>query len=234
MRLGSKRIISARENTKKKAMRWLFFIILIFCFFGTLIYSFWILRPALLSMATSKAKEIATLKINQAISQQLKNEKISYEDLLEIKYDDNGKIVSVKSELSNISALKSDLALKITEEISKIQKSELSIPLGTLSGIDILYGMGPDIPVKIKPYGCAQTDLKTNFYSSGINQTVFEINAQASASVSILMPTIKKAEKISSNIPVASVVVVGDVPQNYTNIDREGYQYEEDAMELMQ
>ena len=185
-------------------------------------------------MATSKAKEIATLKINQVVSQQLKNEKISYEDLLEIKYDDNGKIVSVKSKLSDISALKSDLALKITEEISKIQKSELSIPLGTLSGIDILYGMGPDIPVRIKPYGSAQTDLKTSFYSSGINQTVFEIEAQATASVSILMPTIKKAEKISSNIPVASVVVVGDVPETYTNIDREGYQYEEDVMDLMQ
>jgi len=67
MRLGSKKIISAKEKTKRKAVWWLFVIIIIFCVVATFIYSFLVLRPTLLSMATSRAKELAMLTQKQRL-----------------------------------------------------------------------------------------------------------------------------------------------------------------------
>ena len=199
---------------------------------ASLCYIFYVLRPSVVSIAKARANEIGVMTINRIVSEKLEKEKIDESKLLEYTYDENGKISSVSSNVSLASKLKSELAIEATEAISKITKSEIGISLGTLSGIDILYGSGPVYPIKISPYGYANADIKTRFHEEGINQTAFEIVAEISADVFILMPTIKKSEKISTTDPIVSAVIVGEVPGSYTNVDRDGYEYEDDVLQL--
>ncbi|MBO5733935.1 MAG: sporulation protein YunB, partial [Clostridia bacterium] len=123
---------------------------------------------------------------------------------------------------------------EVTEALNGISESQLSIPLGTLSGTDIFYGVGPRVPIKIVPYGYAVADIETRFYDTGINQTAFEVVAKVHANVSVLMPTIRQSMKITASVPVASAVVVGDVPDSYTNVERHGLDYEDDVLELIE
>lgn len=202
---------------------------MIFAFFW---YSFCVLRPTVISLAKSKANEIGVMTINRAVSEKLKRENLKVSDILNFTYDESGKITSLSSNVLNATALKSDLALEVTEAIREISKSSVGITLGSLSGIDILYGTGPLVPIHIRPYGYATTDIETRFHEEGINQTAFEIVAKISADVSVLMPTISKSQKITTSVPLMSAVIVGDVPESYTNVDRHGLEYEDDVLQL--
>lgn len=230
MRLGSRRYICTGMNKKRALLLVVIFFVVCSCVL--LCYSFFAMRTSVTKMAKSRAKEIALMTVNKAISQKLSQEKFSYSDFARFTYSADGTVTSVENNLTTISQHSADLALAIGEAIGGISKEELSIPMGTLSGVDILYGMGPDVPLEIKPYGYADAELKTDFYSAGINQTVFEVRAEVSANISVLMPTIRTAERIETSVPVISTVIVGDVPDSFTNVDRHGFEYEEDVLEL--
>ncbi|MBQ3181900.1 MAG: sporulation protein YunB [Clostridia bacterium] len=232
MRLGAKRILSTSKKSQKIAGLILSFGFFFAVGFISLCYVFCVLRPSIVSMAKSRAKEIGVLTLNRVVAEKLKKEDVDINKLIDYTYDESGKISSLSSNVAAATKLKSDLAIEATEAIGKIKKSEVGITLGTLSGIDILYGTGPLIPIEIRPYGYAQADIKTRFHEEGINQTAFEIVAEVSADVSVLMPTIKKSEKITTSVPIVSAVIVGDVPSSYTNVDRDGYEYEDDVLQL--
>ena len=230
MRLGQKRYICTKRR-KKKALFFVFSICLI-CVLIVLMCAFVSLRSSVAKMAKSKVKEIALITINEAISENMADD--IYSDFARFTYSAEGNVTSIENNLTKISKKSADLALVIGKAIGGISKEKLSVPLGTLSGVDILYGMGPDIQIEIKPYGNAKAELKTNFYSSGINQTVFELTADVSVGISSLMPTIRTGEMITTSVPVASTVIVGDVPDSYTNVERHGFEYEDDVLELIE
>jgi len=186
------------------------------------------------ALAKSRAKEIATTTVNRAVSEKLESENISVSDIVEFTYSNDGKITAASGNVARISKLKSDLALSVTEAIKSIPESELSVPLGSLSGVDILYGTGPKIPLTISPYGYAVADIKTRFSHEGINQTIFEVEASVTADVAVFMPTIRTSQKISATVPVISAIIVGDVPDSYTNVERHGEEYEDDVLELLE
>lgn len=232
MRLGARKILNTSKRQKKRAGL-IFFLSLVFIsFIIATFYIFSVLRPAVINMAKARAKEIGVMTINRVVSEKLKNENIKFSDLLNYTYDESGKISSLSGNVSVASTLKSELALEVTEAIRSISKSEIGITLGSLTGVDILYGTGPEIPIQIKPYGYADTNIKTKFHEEGINQTAFEVVADVSANVSILMPTIVRGEKITTSVPIVSAVIVGDVPESYTNVDRDGSEYEDDVLQL--
>jgi len=232
VRLGAKRILSTSKKSKKIACLILTFSLFLIIGFVSLCYVFCVLRPSVVDMARSRAKEIGILTLNRVVAEKLKKENVDINKLIDYTYDESGKISSLSSNVAVATKLKSELAIEATEAIRQIKKSQVGITLGTLSGIDILYGTGPIIPIEIRPYGYAQTDIKTRFHEEGINQTAFEIVAEVSADVSVLMPTIRKSEKITTSVPIASAVIVGDVPSSYTNVDRDGYEYEDDVLQL--
>ncbi len=231
MRLGQRRYICTKRR-KKQALFFVFSTGLI-CVLTVLVCAFFGLRSSVTKMAKSRAREIALITINEAISENMSGN-ISYSDFAKFTYSADGNVTSIENNLTKISKHSADLALVIGKAIRGISKEKLSIPLGTLSGVDILYGMGPDITIEIKPYGNAKAELKTDFYSSGINQTVFELTADISVGISVLMPTIRTGETITTSVPVASTVIVGNVPESYTNVERHGYEYEDDVLELIE
>lgn len=188
--------------------------------------------PSVRKLAINHAKQIAVIAINEHIAKKLRQENIDYDDIVKFTYSDDGKIRAVSNNISAVNILKSELAQEVTKAIANIDTSQISLPLGTLSGIDFLYGTGPFLPVSIKPYGYADANIDTDFRSSGINQTIFEVTANVCANVSVLMPMMKSGAKIETSIPVISTVIVGDVPGSYTNVERYGEEYEEDVLQL--
>ena len=228
------RFFSSKSKLKgKKGPAFMLIIALVLIFFGGY-YVLCILRPQVIAMAKSRAKEIATIEINRAVSQKLKSENITVSDIVTFTYKENGDISALSGNVAAISQLKSDLAIEVTNAINAIAESNLQIPLGTLSGVDIFYGTGPKIPVKVIPYGYAVADIDTKFYDSGINQTIFEVEASISAKVSVLIPTVGESQKITTTVPVVSAVIVGDIPESYTNVERHGEEIEDDVLELLE
>ena len=78
---------------------------------------------------------------------------------------------------------------------------------------------GPQIDVKILPGGNVSAIFKTEFASSGINQTVYRVYLDVKSNISIATPFVAKTSEITSYISIAEVVIVGGVPQTYYNLE---------------
>lgn len=220
-----------RKRKKVSRGLWLVVLISILMIVGVF-YTLGSIIPNVRKLAVNHAKQIAVITVNEHIAKKLREENIDYDSIVKFTYANDGKIRAVSNNISTVNILKSELAQEVTKAIASLDTSEISLPLGTLSGIDFLYGTGPFLPVSIKPYGYADADITTDFRSSGINQTIFEVTANISADVSVLMPMMKNGAKIETSIPVISTVIVGDVPGSYTNVERYGEEFEEDVLQL--
>lgn len=232
MRLGSKRYILATKSKRKKLSSFFTFFIILMLVTGMLIYALTVMRPAFSSLAQNRAKELASRIINEAISDKIASERTEYSDIVEFERDNDNNISAVKSNLSGISKLKSDLTLKILEKISSIDQSTLKVPLGSIMGNDIFVGCGPQIPFSIKPFGTAVCDIKTDFTDVGINQTKLDVTVTVKADLSVLMPTMQKVSTVTTTVPIVQTVIVGDVPGSFTHVDRDGLDYEDDVLQL--
>lgn len=220
-----------RKRKKVSRSLWLVVLISVLMIVGVF-YTLSSIIPNVRKLAVNHAKQIAVITVNEHIAKKLRQENIDYDDIVKFTYSDDGKIRAVSNNISTVNILKSELVQEVTKTIASIDTSQISLPLGTLSGIDFLYGTGPFLPISIKPYGYADADITTDFRSTGINQTIFEVTAHVSANVSVLMPMMKSGAKIETSIPVISTVIVGDVPGSYTNVERFGEEYEEDVLQL--
>ena len=79
--------------------------------------------------------------------------------------------------------------------------------------------------------GNINTDLRSEFISQGINQTVHRIYLQIECEVNILTPINTLQESISNQVLLAENVIVGQIPSSYYNL--EGFDTVQDTLETI-
>jgi len=99
-----------------------------------------------------------------------------------------------------------------------IDTSTVSIPIGNATGINFLSGKGPKIPLEIIPVGSVSASCGSEFTSAGINQTRHRLTMIVTASVTILLPRDSVTSVVTTEVNIAETVLVGSVPDTYTNI----------------
>ena len=90
---------------------------------------------------------------------------------------------------------------------------------GSFTGFKLLSGKGPGVPIRISSIGNVETDLRSEFTSQGINQTLHRVYLQVECQVSILTPYDDITEKIKNQVLIAENVIVGKIPNTYYNIE---------------
>ena len=108
---------------------------------------------------------------------------------------------------------------KIQEELNSTENSEFSIPLGTFLGSKLLAGRGPKVSIKMSTVGSVLTDLKSEFSSAGINQTMHRIYLEVKCTVVILTSFETMEEEITNQVLLAEAVIVGTTPNTYYNLE---------------
>ena len=83
-----------------------------------------------------------------------------------------------------------------------------------------LLVFGPSITVKIIPSGTVGSDFKTEFISTGINQTRHRVYLEVVSSVRIISPlTASKSIEVKNNVNVAETVLIGNVPSSFYSLE---------------
>jgi len=148
----------------------------------------------------------------------MSEEGITYSDIISFVTDKDGRINAMTTNIVTANKLKSFLALSILTRITNVDGTELSIPVGNLTGISILAGRGPEMKVKVIPIGSVQTELSSQFVSAGINQTQHRIIMEVTSNVDIILPSETVSTTVSVNVVIAETVIVGSVPDSYAEI----------------
>ena len=146
-------------------------------------------------------------------------EQYSYDDLFCIEKDNQGNILMIKSNVFPINQIISSIPIKIQECINNEGRDNIKIALGTFTGIKILAGRGPNINVRISSVGNVETDLKSEFYSQGINQTLHRVYLQIKCEITILTPFNNIQEEVTNQVLIAENVIVGQIPSSYYNLE---------------
>lgn len=113
----------------------------------------------------------------------------------------------------------STISAEITNGMDKISNECIPIPLGMITGIDILSNMGPKIPFSVRPMGTASVDYETSFTSVAINQVNFKIWLNIAVDVKIVNPLRQEKVSLTRKIMLVDTVISGTVPERYLNFD---------------
>lgn len=136
-------------------------------------------------------------------------------EYLKIERDSDNNITSVDLDADVVNSLALDITLSAQKNINAVGSDGIKIPLGSLSGITVLTGLGPDINIKIYLVGSTQSQIYSEFISSGINQTVHRLYIDVSGSVAVAVPGLPSTINTSTQVLVSETVIVGKVPPTY-------------------
>ena len=152
---------------------------------------------------------------NDAIAKQMADGIIQYDRIVYFEKDLNGRITALKTNISEVNRLKTDILNIINDEILALDTSDIGIPLGSLIFPELLSGKGPAIPVHILSIRNSDAVFASNFSQAGINQTLHQLTMDVSVDVAVLVLGKTDSFTINSEVVVAETVIVGEVPQTY-------------------
>ncbi len=180
------------------------------------------IKPTVSAMAEVKSRYIAIAAINNVVYQQINEDNITYEDLVFLEKNNDGYITALQANVVRMNQMKSEIAIRVQQEIAKIDSTKISIPIGNIINGEILSGWGPRLPIQLMPLGSAETDFNSSFESAGINQTKHQIAIIVKSKVRVILPLITTEAEVVTTVPIAETIIVGTVPQQYVNVEGTG------------
>ena len=165
------------------------------------------LEPAFLTLAHKAANNMINSMINEKVAEVFAG--YSSESFY-TETDD-----TFISNVSAINTLKSEIITGLYESLSENGGTVIKIPLGSASGLYLLNGIGPSIPVRISPAEMITADFENSFESAGINFVKHTMYITVSVAVNYRGFVLNEQETITTRIPVIENVTSGSVPDYY-------------------
>ena len=180
---------------------------------GILLYFRFRYHDAIISLAETQIKNATSDLINDAIDKQIEIGNVQYDRIVYFEKDLDGRITALKTNISEVNRLKTDILNLINDEILALDSSNLGIPIGSLVLPEILAGKGPEIPVHILSIRNSDASFVSNFSDAGINQTLQQLSMNVSVDVAVLVLGTNSSFTVNSQVVVAETVIVGQVPE---------------------
>ena len=209
-----KRLRYVRLSAGRRAAIWGVFLLA--AVMGLMCVAVLHMKPILTNLAAASVSNTVNRIVVTAVYDAVSAGEVDYDDLVHLEKDQSGHVAAVRSDMAAFNRLRSQIADEILRRLSEVSTSELSIPVGTLTGSTLLAGRGPCVRVRMQAVGSTDASLRNAFSAAGINQTRHQILLSVDVYTSILLPGFTASTKVSNEIAVAETVIVGSVPETYT------------------
>lgn len=173
------------------------------------------IEPIIKQTCDYHAKIIANEIINEGIDSQLNKDEVNYEDLVTLTTDGDGKLTALECNMYNANILIAKITDSVTETLEHIGSQEHVINAGSLTGVNILYGRGFPVKIKLTPTGYVESSIVSEFKSAGINQTMHEIVIEITVTLTSQIPFYSQITVETNTVTIAHTVIVGDIPNYY-------------------
>ena len=193
----------------------LLFILAMLCLFLAAAAVF--LKDLSSQIAVSDASDIVTVQINNAIADIMEEQDYSGDYFVSFEKSATGEVTAISSNMARINALSAQILHQVVGATEN-RTIEIGIPLGNLTGISLLMGRGPDIPVQIVVLTSSRVEFNNSIVTAGINQTKHQINLEVIVDIDILVPWGTENAQVVTEILIADTIVVGQVPDTYFNV----------------
>lgn len=191
------------------------FLIIVFVL---LLISSTLLKNLATKMAVSDATDVVTKAVNDAINEVVGNGEYGFDYFISLEKDSAGDISAVTSNMAHINLLSTEI---LNTVISSTDNGVLriKIPVGNLSGLNLLLNKGPEIETEIIMLTSSRVDFRNEIESCGINQAKYQLILEVTIDIDILVPWGTQSTSTVTEVIVADTVIVGKVPDTFLNLE---------------
>ena len=169
-----------------------------------------VLHRQLEIVAANQAETLLSEAAATALSAAFSDREGLYDGIVRITRGSDGAITSIGTDPGAISALSAAFQSKLRETLAS--RGEVKIPTGNLTGSAWFTGRGANLTFRTVLSYALVTDIKSEFTSVGINQTLHRVILETTAAVTVLLPGRNATREIVKTFPAAETVIVGRVP----------------------
>lgn len=208
-------------RTEKKQRRGLFWPLLtlglLLCFLGV---SGRYLSDLSSQIAVSDAADVVSAEVNRVIARTMSREEFSSARFVRFEHDQDGKITAVSADMGRINALSAEILDQVVGTAEN-RMLTVSVPAGNLTGISLLMGRGPAVPIEILMLTSSRVGFDNSVVTAGINQTKHQILLTVTVDIDVLVPWGTESTQVKSQVLIADTIVVGQVPETFLSMNSE-------------
>ena len=171
--------------------------------------------PLMQQLVVTQAENTMSTLVNRIVNEQIASGFINYDRIIFFEKDVGGKITALKTNMTEVNRLKTEILAAMNLGIEDISVGQLSIPIGNFILPELFSGKGFRIPVQILSVSTSDASFENCFSSAGINQTLHQIRMNLFVDLSVMTPTGTVKTRVLTDVVVAETVIVGDVPTQY-------------------
>ncbi len=212
MRLG---IVSVYD--KRSPVRFLWYILFLLIAFVVLFI--WInikVRPFIVSVTRGYAENVVSATLNAIIDEVMREDEYTFVNVIN---DSQNRVVAVTMNSADTNVFMTKIAIGLKKRIANMEEIEARIPLGNFLPYPFLAGVGPKVPVKFLVLTNTAVSVREDFISKGINQSLYTLSLHVVTDVGIYIPAMQSSVTVENEVPIAQTVIVGGVPDSYTNVE---------------
>lgn len=208
-----KKVDNKYNKFKKKKTRKLRYIVLLL--FTIIMFSF-----------MKFAKEYYSERVRVYIEEKaITNASLTITSILNdeiISLIDNNNIITKENKAINTVMFNNILKkanVILGEKIEEFAMDKVFIPYSIIFSELIFNDSKYGFNVKIRPVSSFETDIITEVQEYGINNSILSVYLKVTVNVEIMVPLNKKTTKVESSIPLAMLVISGEIPNGiiYSN-----------------
>ena len=170
------------------------------------------LDPMVLSVAQARFSN----EMERLLCQTLEADSADFSHLVQFEYAPDGSLVAVTTGCESGNRLRSRITTAMLEGLSAMEEETVTVPVGSLSGLTALSGLGWEIPVRLIGVTNVDSGFDSGLSAAGINQTLHRITLTVRADLTLLLPGGPCTATVTTQIPLSETVLLGQVPQSYS------------------
>ena len=173
--------------------------------------------PVIEALAIIEAREYVVTVINRAVEEEITSGSLIYSEFVTLEKSENGSVTALITDMAKVNVLQSRISTLVATRIVNVLHKDLSVPLGDALGAALFSWRGPGLPIRMESVSNVTTLFVNEFESGGINQTRHRLALTITTDIVILVPGGRTTAVVTSTVPIAETVIVGSVPNIYTN-----------------
>lgn len=178
----------------------------------------WFLGNLSTRIAVSDATDIVTKAVNDSINSVIGRGIYGFDYFINLQKDSDGNVAAITSDMAHINTLSTDILNSVIESTDN-GVINVGIPIGNLTGMNLLLNKGPDVNVQIIMLTSSRIDFRNEVVSCGINQAKYQLVLEVTIDIDILIPWGTESTSTVTEVIVADTVIVGKVPDTYLNME---------------
>lgn len=205
---------------KKRSYRWLPFMAVAVMLLG----AFWSvdrqLRQAVSEVVRYRVGVLAMEMMTESVAAGLGQA----DELVAVMTGVDGMVTSVQTDTARVAGVQTAILSQLLERLSQAEADQVEVPLGNLFWGQWLSEMGPSVSFSFSPEGAVNARTVSQFSSAGVNQTCHRIVLTLETTLGAVTSFGSVSVTVPAEFILAETVIVGAIPENYTEViteDRE-------------